>query len=66
VIDHVGLHVSNLESSKRFFERALAPLGYETKFEQDEFVGMGAGQSMDLGLIRRDPVAGGQRRVREP
>jgi catechol 2,3-dioxygenase-like lactoylglutathione lyase family enzyme len=29
VIDHVRLDVRDLEASKRFYEHALAPLGYE-------------------------------------
>jgi catechol 2,3-dioxygenase-like lactoylglutathione lyase family enzyme len=28
VIDHVGVNVSDIEASKRFYEQALAPLGY--------------------------------------
>jgi catechol 2,3-dioxygenase-like lactoylglutathione lyase family enzyme len=28
--DHVGLRVSDYARSKRFYERALAPLGYPT------------------------------------
>jgi catechol 2,3-dioxygenase-like lactoylglutathione lyase family enzyme len=28
MLDHVGLNVRDYEASRRFYERALAPLGY--------------------------------------
>ena len=40
MLDHVGLHVANYERSKRFFESALAPLGYTVIME---FGGAAAG-----------------------
>jgi catechol 2,3-dioxygenase-like lactoylglutathione lyase family enzyme len=33
MLDHIGLRVSDYAASKRFFERALAPLGYEVMME---------------------------------
>ncbi len=33
MIDHTGLHISNPEKSRRFYEKALAPLGYELLME---------------------------------
>jgi catechol 2,3-dioxygenase-like lactoylglutathione lyase family enzyme len=33
MIDHVSIRVSDYERSKRFFEAALAPLGYRLLFE---------------------------------
>jgi catechol 2,3-dioxygenase-like lactoylglutathione lyase family enzyme len=33
VIDHLGIRVSDYERSKRFYTRALAPLGYQLIFE---------------------------------
>jgi catechol 2,3-dioxygenase-like lactoylglutathione lyase family enzyme len=33
VLDHVGVHVSDFEQSKRFYEQALSPLGYELIME---------------------------------
>jgi catechol 2,3-dioxygenase-like lactoylglutathione lyase family enzyme len=33
MLDHLGLRVSEYAKSKRFFESALAPLGYEVVME---------------------------------
>ena len=33
MLDHVSLPVSDLERSKRFYEDALSPLGYELVME---------------------------------
>lgn len=33
MIDHTGLHVSNPQVSRAFYERALAPLGYRLLME---------------------------------
>ncbi len=33
MLDHIGLLVSDLDRSKRFFTQALAPLGYELLME---------------------------------
>ena len=33
MIDHMGLSVTDYEKSKTFYEKALAPLGYEFLFE---------------------------------
>jgi catechol 2,3-dioxygenase-like lactoylglutathione lyase family enzyme len=44
VLDHVSLPVSDLEPSKRFYEEALSPLGYELIMEH-HISGVGFGQS---------------------
>jgi catechol 2,3-dioxygenase-like lactoylglutathione lyase family enzyme len=44
VLDHVSLPVSDLERSKRFYEEALSPLGYELIMEH-HISGVGFGQS---------------------
>ena len=33
MIDHTGLHVSDPQKSRRFYEKALAPLGYKELME---------------------------------
>jgi catechol 2,3-dioxygenase-like lactoylglutathione lyase family enzyme len=43
VLDHVSLPVSDLHRSKRFYEEALAPLGYELIMEH-HISGVGFGQ----------------------
>ncbi len=41
MIDHVAFHVSDLERSRRFYEQALAPLGYGLAFEMEGMVAWG-------------------------
>ncbi len=41
MIDHVGLDVSDYEASTRFYEQALAPLGYELLMEFGNAAGFG-------------------------
>lgn len=43
MLDHVKLTVSDLERSKRFYEQALAPLGYQIAVEGEGFAAVGAG-----------------------
>jgi len=57
VFDHVEINVSDLDVSRRFFEAALAPLGYAVSVEWPELVEMRAAGRNDFGLVRRDPVA---------
>ena len=45
-----------MDVSRRFYEAALAPLGYETSVESPELVDMQAAGRNDFGLVRRDPV----------
>jgi catechol 2,3-dioxygenase-like lactoylglutathione lyase family enzyme len=41
MIDHVVLNVKDLDASKRFYEQALAPLGYAVVMALPEGVGLG-------------------------
>ena len=41
MIDHVAFYVSDLERSRRFYEQALGPMGYEVAFEMDGMVAWG-------------------------
>jgi catechol 2,3-dioxygenase-like lactoylglutathione lyase family enzyme len=50
MIDHVSMHVSNPERSKRFYAAALAPLGYRVSMEFPGVAGLGAGGKPDLWL----------------
>jgi catechol 2,3-dioxygenase-like lactoylglutathione lyase family enzyme len=43
VLDHVKFTVTDLEASKRFYERALAPLGYRIVVEEEGYAAFGAG-----------------------
>ena len=42
MLDHVGLSVSDYARSKRFFEQALAPIGYAVAMEFGSVAGFGA------------------------
>jgi catechol 2,3-dioxygenase-like lactoylglutathione lyase family enzyme len=44
MIDHIGIGVSDYERSKRFFEAALAPLGYTLLLERN-ITGAGFGRA---------------------
>ena len=54
VIDHVGTRVSDLATSRRMYEAALAELGFavlgEGEFEGDTYVLFGRGTSDDFAL----------------
>ena len=41
MIDHVAFYVSDLDASRRFYEQALAPLGYSLAFETEGMVAFG-------------------------
>ncbi|KAF9039287.1 Glyoxalase/Bleomycin resistance protein/Dihydroxybiphenyl dioxygenase [Panaeolus papilionaceus] len=49
-LDHIGVHVSNLEDSLNFYKTALKPLGYKVKmtFADGQVVGMGSGYVPDF------------------
>jgi len=48
MIDHIGIHVKDIERSKAFYTKALAPLGYTILRDFGPHVGMGAGQKPDF------------------
>ena len=53
MIDHVTLHVADYGKSKRFFESALAPLGYSVIMEFGGAVaGLGAGGKPDFWIAQ--------------
>ena len=54
MLDHVTLNVRDLETSRRFYEQALRPLGYSVALEYPGVVGLGTGEGMaDLWLAQR-------------
>jgi catechol 2,3-dioxygenase-like lactoylglutathione lyase family enzyme len=54
MIDHVGVNVSDIEASKRFYEAALAPLGYSKVMDfSPEAVGFGAQGKPDFWIATR-------------
>lgn len=55
MIDHVSIKTGDQTASRRFYERALAPLGYEIvmEFQDGDVVGMGRGKP-DFWISRGD------------
>lgn len=60
MIDHISLLVSNLDASKRFYEAALAPLGYAVLMQFPGVVGLGVAPEADFWLGERSPADGGR------
>jgi catechol 2,3-dioxygenase-like lactoylglutathione lyase family enzyme len=53
MLDHLGIGVSDLAASRRFYEQALAPLDYELVLEVPKAVGLGASGKPDFWLEER-------------
>jgi len=56
MIDHVGLRVSAFETGKRFYEAALAPLGYVVIMEVAGWCGLGAAGKPDFWITGGEPT----------
>jgi len=48
MIDHITLRVRDLPAAKEFYQKALAPLGYQVLMELPDAVGMGVDGKPDL------------------
>ena len=61
MFDHVGLNVRDYAASKAFYERALAPLGYQVvmDFPQWKAAGFGADDKPTFWLSEREPYGTG-------
>jgi catechol 2,3-dioxygenase-like lactoylglutathione lyase family enzyme len=56
VLDHVGVRVSDFERSKRFYARALSPLGYELIMEpSDSAAGFGQSGQPEFWISQGEP-----------
>src|SRR5256885_15672777 len=58
MIDHVTANVGDLEQAKRFYERALEPLGYSVRMEFEGAAGFGAGEGIPDFWIGSSPERG--------
>ena len=56
VVDHVLFVVADLEASRRLYTAALAPLGYEELYLQEDCVSYGADGLDDFTICRGEPV----------
>ena len=60
MIDHVGLHVGDLDAARAFYAEALEPLGYRIFMEWEEHVGFQAGEAgPDFWISRGDGANAG-------
>jgi catechol 2,3-dioxygenase-like lactoylglutathione lyase family enzyme len=59
MIDHIGLMVRDLEASKRFYQAALAPLGYSVLMEFPGAVGFGRDGKPDFWIGAREAPPSG-------
>jgi catechol 2,3-dioxygenase-like lactoylglutathione lyase family enzyme len=55
MIDHLGIRVSDYERSKRFYELALAPIGYKPMMEGISGAGFRSGPIPDFWISRGTP-----------
>jgi catechol 2,3-dioxygenase-like lactoylglutathione lyase family enzyme len=56
MLDHVGIPVSDFERSKRFYEQALSPLGYELIMEpRHGAAGLGRSGKPDFWIGQGEP-----------
>jgi catechol 2,3-dioxygenase-like lactoylglutathione lyase family enzyme len=58
MIDHVGLNVRDHAASKRFYERSLVAIGYETLMSFENATGFGKDGKPDFWLFDREPTGG--------
>ena len=56
MIAHTGVGVRDFEAAKRFYEKALAPLGYTAKMQVDDAAGFNDGKNTDFWIGRSDSV----------
>ena len=55
MIDHIVVNVRNLKESRRFYDQALAPLGYRLIKEFPGGIGYGMGAKADFWMMQREP-----------
>jgi catechol 2,3-dioxygenase-like lactoylglutathione lyase family enzyme len=55
VIDHIVVNVKDLAASRRFYDQALAPLGYRLIKEFPGGIGFGLGARADFWMMQREP-----------
>jgi catechol 2,3-dioxygenase-like lactoylglutathione lyase family enzyme len=56
IVDHVLFVVADVDASRRLYTAALAPLGYEELYLQEDCVSYGADDLDDFTICRGDPV----------
>jgi catechol 2,3-dioxygenase-like lactoylglutathione lyase family enzyme len=61
MFDHVGVNVRDYATSRAFYERALAPLGYGVamEFPEHRAVAFGPGERPEFWVVQREPYGTG-------
>jgi len=57
MIDHIGINVSDMNKSKEFYKRALAPLKYELLKDFDFAVGFGENKKPDFWISQNSKIS---------
>lgn len=57
MLDHVSIRVTDYDRSKRFYQAALAPLGYELAMERSEGAGFRRGHIPDFWVKQGAPMS---------
>jgi len=55
MIDHIVINARNLEVSKRFYQKALEPLGYDIIWDLKKWVGFGQAGKAEFWIALREP-----------
>ncbi len=58
MIDHAAVNVTDFETAKNFYSKALEPLGISVALEMDGFAGFASDKGFHFGVRRRDPAGG--------
>src|SRR5436305_13465249 len=58
MLDHVTANVGDFDQAKRFYEQALAPLGYSVQMEFEGVAGFGTGEGIADFWIGSNPERG--------
>jgi catechol 2,3-dioxygenase-like lactoylglutathione lyase family enzyme len=56
MIAHTGFGVSDFAAAKRFYERALAPLGYTAQMQAEQAAGFNDGKNTDFWIGQSESV----------
>jgi catechol 2,3-dioxygenase-like lactoylglutathione lyase family enzyme len=60
MFDHVGLNVRDYETSRAFYERALAPIGYRVVMEfEGHAAAFGPEEKPEFWVVQREPYGTG-------
>ncbi len=57
MIDHIVVNVRDIKASRRFYDQALAPLGYRLIKEFPGGIGYGLGAKADYWMMQREPAS---------